>query len=92
MTKIDQGGWKFQPYEDNGFYILQVGGPLSAVIEQHGATWRLLISHEEGSDEPLIVQEHHSLAAAQAAAAPAMLALLDMWRNQLVAFQRKKKR
>jgi len=76
----------------NGFYILQVGGPLYAVIEQHGSTWRLLVSHEEGSDEPLIVQDHRSLTAAQAAAAPAMLALLDTWRNQVTAIRRKKKR
>ena len=46
MTKIDRSGWKFQPYEDDGFYVLQVGGPLYAVIEQHGSTWRLDIHQE----------------------------------------------
>jgi len=78
MTKIDRSGWKFQPYEDDGFYVLQ--------------TWRLYIHQEEGSDEPLIVQDHRGLAAAQAAAAPAMLKLLEMWRNQVTAIRRKKKR
>ena len=92
MTKVDRSGWKFQPYEDDGFYVLQVGGPLYAVIEQHGSTWRLYIHQEEGSDEPLIVQDHRGLAVAQAAAAPAMLKLLEMWRNQVTAIRRKKKR
>jgi hypothetical protein len=93
MTDNNLSGWQYQPYEEDGFYILRPGGPLYAVIEQHGASiWLLLICQTEGPDDPLQVQEHRSLAAAQGAAVPAMLALLDGWRGRLAALQRKQKR
>ncbi len=92
MSADEPRGWQYQPYEEDGFYILRPGGPLYAVIEQHGSSiWLLLICRTEGPDDPLQVQEHRTLAAAQAAAVPAMLALLDGWRGRLIALRHPKK-
>ena len=88
MIDTEQRGWRFEPYEDNGaddgYYTFRAGGPLYAVVEPADTGWQMCLFLAE-SDMPVgPVSRPAPLAAAQAAAGPAILDILETWRRQVV--------
>ncbi len=86
MIDTDQRGWRFEPYEDDssddGYYTFRAGGPLYVVVEPANPGWQMCIFLEETDDPVCPVSSPDSLAAAQAAAGPAILDILEAWRQQ----------
>ena len=86
MIDKEQRGWRFEPYEDgsgDGYYTFRTGGPLYAIVEPADTGWQMCLFLAE-SDMPVgPVSPPASLAAAQAAAGPAILQVLETWRRQV---------
>jgi hypothetical protein len=86
MIDDGQRGWHFEPYEDgsnNGYYTFRTGGPLYAIVEAADTGWQMSVYLEE-TDMPIgpPASVTDSLAAAQAAAGPAILKVLEAWQQQ----------
>lgn len=80
--------WVFETYEENdpaGYYTLHFGGPLYAIVEPiDGGRYQMYICLEEMDATVSPILPHGSLAAAQTAAMPAIMDILDAWRQQAI--------